>query len=128
MTRRLDALAAALDCRDHETEGPLPPGFRIFCPACPAGWAYARARYKFCGRGALIHDIGKIGVPDSVLHKNGPLTGSEWEVMQKHPQAGWEMLQNIPYLHEEVQLGANPSGAMGRHGLPLGLGRVRRFP
>jgi response regulator RpfG family c-di-GMP phosphodiesterase len=49
-------------------------------------------------RGALLHDIGKISIPDAILHKEGPLSETEWEVMKLHPVFGYELLSGIPYL------------------------------
>lgn len=49
-------------------------------------------------RGVLLHDIGKLGIPDSILLKKGPLTHEEMDVMRKHPMYAYEMLRNIPYL------------------------------
>lgn len=51
-------------------------------------------------RGALLHDIGKIGVPDAILRKPGPLTPDEWVEMEKHPELGHAMLANIDFLAE----------------------------
>ena len=48
--------------------------------------------------GALLHDIGKIGVRDRVLLKPGPLTGEEWGEMKRHPELGWALLQRVDYL------------------------------
>jgi len=50
------------------------------------------------GRGALLHDIGKIGIPDSVLLKPEKLTSSEWTQMRKHPEIGYGMIRNIEFL------------------------------
>ena len=49
-------------------------------------------------RGALLHDIGKMGIPDSILNKTGPLVSDEWVIMKKHPQLAYDMLYPIPYL------------------------------
>lgn len=49
-------------------------------------------------RGVLLHDIGKLGIPDAILLKRGPLTHEEMDVMRKHPMYAYEMLRNIPYL------------------------------
>ena len=48
--------------------------------------------------GALLHDIGKIGVRDRVLLKPGPLTADEWTEMKRHPELGWSLLQRVDYL------------------------------
>jgi len=55
-------------------------------------------------RGALLHDIGKIGVPDSILLKPGPLTDEEWLLMRKHPQSAFDMLQPIAYLRPALDI------------------------
>jgi PAS domain S-box-containing protein/putative nucleotidyltransferase with HDIG domain len=55
-------------------------------------------------RGALLHDIGKIGIPDSILLKPGPLTDEEWTVMRKHPQYAFDMLQPIAYLRPALDI------------------------
>jgi putative nucleotidyltransferase with HDIG domain len=55
-------------------------------------------------RGALLHDIGKMGVPDNILLKEGKLTEKEWELMRQHPQFAYEMLQPINYLRESLDI------------------------
>ncbi len=55
-------------------------------------------------RGALLHDIGKMGVPDSILLKPGPLTNEEWVVMKKHPTYAYELLSSIPYLRPALEI------------------------
>jgi len=55
-------------------------------------------------RGALLHDIGKMGVPDEVLRKPGPLTDEEWVIMRKHPQFAYDMLSPIGYLHRALDI------------------------
>lgn len=99
----LDALAAALDLRDRETEG---HSRRVVeYTARLARQINLPATYiTEIRRGALIHDIGKIGVPDAVLHKPGPLDVEERKIIERHPQAGYEMLLGIPYLQEEIKI------------------------
>ncbi len=80
-------------------------------------------------RGSLLHDIGKIGVPDRVLLKEGALTSEEWRQMQEHPQLGWDLLQTVDYLrvassvvlhhHERWDGTGYPSGLSGE-GISIG--------
>jgi len=79
-------------------------------------------------RGALLHDIGKMGVPDHILFKLGPLTDDEWEVMRQHPVLAYNLLSPIPYLqlaldipychHEKWDGTGYPRGLSG-HEIPL---------
>jgi HD-GYP domain-containing protein (c-di-GMP phosphodiesterase class II) len=78
--------------------------------------------------GGLLHDIGKMGVPDSILLKPGPLTDEEWVIMKRHPALAFEMLSpinylqaalDIPYCHHEKWDGSGyPRGLKGE-GIPL---------
>jgi len=54
--------------------------------------------------GALLHDIGKIGIPDAVLLKNGPLSASEWSIMRSHPERGYAILSRLPFLAEAARI------------------------
>jgi HD-GYP domain-containing protein (c-di-GMP phosphodiesterase class II) len=55
-------------------------------------------------RGAILHDIGKMGIPDQILLKPGPLTADEWRVMRLHPTLGYEMLSHIPFLRPALDI------------------------
>jgi len=78
---------------------------------------------------ALLHDIGKVGIPDSVLNKPDRLTEDEFKTMRKHPEFGWSVLRVLPGLervslfvlhhHERVDGKGYPAGLQGRH-IPLG--------
>ncbi len=55
-------------------------------------------------RGAILHDIGKMGIPDSIMLKPGPLTDEEWVIMRKHPQVAYDMLSPITYLRQALDI------------------------
>jgi putative nucleotidyltransferase with HDIG domain len=116
----LEALTMALDLRDRETEG---HSRRVveYTALLARRLGLDEAIIGDIRRGALIHDIGKIGVPDAVLHKPGPLNPEERKIIEKHPQAGYEMLLGIPYLKEEIKIVLAHQEKWDGTGYPLGL-------
>ncbi|MEO8012196.1 MAG: HD domain-containing phosphohydrolase [Dokdonella sp.] len=126
--RFAEALAAAIDLREHGTGQ---HSLRVAChtlvlarcfisdPACLRDIYY----------GALLHDIGKIGVPDAVLLKQGPLDQAEWTLMRTHPEAGRRILAHLPVFaaaaqivlcHEEHYDGSGYPSGLGTNNIPLG--------
>ena len=93
----LAALAAALETRDHETEGHSERVTR-YSHALGEALGLSGDEMSALERGALLHDIGKIGVPDAVLRKPGPLLSHEWEQMRQHPETGSGMVGKIAFL------------------------------
>ncbi len=99
----LEGWARALDQRDCETEGhsrrvasiAVEMAKRMNIPA---------EHHIHIWRGALLHDIGKLSVPDSILLKPGPLTAEEWQIMKLHPIYGYEWLHQIEYLHPALAI------------------------
>ncbi len=71
--------------------------------------------------GALLHDIGKIAVPDSILLKRGPLTETEWDVMRSHPQRGRAILESIPFVAGAVEIVFAHEERFDGTGYPRGL-------
>lgn len=65
---------------------------------------YNAKQLKILERGSLLHDIGKIGISDTILHKPGPLTEKEWEIMRLHPDIGARIVEGIPFLEETIPL------------------------
>jgi HD-GYP domain-containing protein (c-di-GMP phosphodiesterase class II) len=72
-------------------------------------------------RGALLHDIGKMALPDSILFKPGPLNDSEWELMRMHPIYAKEMLEDIPYLKNALTIPYCHHERWDGKGYPQGL-------
>ncbi|HEY3083625.1 MAG TPA: HD-GYP domain-containing protein [Chloroflexota bacterium] len=91
------ALVGLLDIRDQETEG---HSQRVAALSAAIGGALDLSADDLAElhRGALLHDIGKVGVPDAVLRKAGPLTAAEWAEMRRHPEMGHRILRGIPSL------------------------------
>lgn len=106
-SQTLAALSAALDARDRETEGHsrrVTAYALLLADALQIRDAATREAIEW---GALLHDVGKIGVPDAILHKPAALNEQEWGVMRRHPEIGYEILQSIPFLQ--------PAFAIVRH-------------
>jgi putative nucleotidyltransferase with HDIG domain len=124
----LEALAAALDAREHETQAHS-RRVREYAVTLAQCLGLSAAQLIDIGRGALLHDVGKIGVPDSILLKPGKLTPDEWIQMKRHPQVGYEILRGIKFLdsaadivlaHQERWDGRGyPNGLVGTE-IPLG--------
>jgi putative nucleotidyltransferase with HDIG domain len=99
----LQGWARALELRDKETEG---HSRRV----AEMTLALARAvgvpeeELQDIYRGALLHDIGKMPIPDRILLKNGPLTDEEWELMRQHPETARQLLNNIPFLQRALEI------------------------
>lgn len=72
-------------------------------------------------RGALLHDIGKMGIPDSILLKPGPLTPEEWETMRLHPIYAYQLLSTISYLHSALDIPLYHHEHWDGSGYPRGL-------
>ena len=124
----LEALGAALDLRDTETAGHS-RRVSLYCLEIARAMGCTNEQLKTIARGAYLHDIGKIGIPDSILLKQGKLTPEEMMIMQTHVRIGYELLSRIPFLsaaaeivlaHQERYDGAGyPQGLLGE-GITLG--------
>jgi len=123
----LEGWSRALDMRDRETEGHTQRVAELTVRLAQA-LGVSEAEVVHVRRGALLHDIGKMGIPDSVLLKPGPLTDAEWEIMRRHPIYAYELLSpiaylrpalDIPYCHHEKWDGTGyPRGLRGEQ-IPL---------
>jgi HD-GYP domain-containing protein (c-di-GMP phosphodiesterase class II)/putative methionine-R-sulfoxide reductase with GAF domain len=116
--RTLTALMSALDARDRETEGHSTRVSRLSCLIGEA-LGLTEQQLKALERGALLHDIGKIGISDTILHKPGKLTEDEWRTMRIHPDIGERIVEGIPFLqviryhHERWNGSGYPLGLQG---------------
>jgi putative nucleotidyltransferase with HDIG domain len=123
----IEGWSRALDMRDRETEGHT---IRV------TDMTLHLARMMGVGeeelvhvrRGALLHDIGKMGIPDNILLKPGPLTDEEWVIMRRHPEYAYEMLSlvnylrpalPIPYCHHEKWDGTGYPRGLREEAIPL---------
>jgi response regulator RpfG family c-di-GMP phosphodiesterase len=115
----LEALVAALDQRGAEkvhsrkvTAWSLRLGHQL---------GLDRVELAVVEQGAIIHDIGKIGIPDSVLRKNGDLTAEEWAQLKRHPELGYRMLAAVPSLERARRIVLQHHERWDGSGYPLGL-------
>jgi putative nucleotidyltransferase with HDIG domain len=116
----LKALMSALDARDRETEG---HSMRVSRLACLLGEKIGLTsdQLKALERGALLHDIGKIGISDTILHKPGKLTDDEWKIMHLHPDIGSRIVERIPFLQESMSVVRYHHERWDGSGYPLGI-------
>ncbi|MEI8306753.1 MAG: HD domain-containing phosphohydrolase [Chloroflexales bacterium] len=99
----LEGWSRALDLRDHETEGHSRRVTEMTVRLAQA-MNIDNDKIEHIRRGALLHDIGKMGVPDAVLLKPGPLNDEEWTIMRRHPSMAYELLTPITYLHDALEI------------------------
>jgi response regulator RpfG family c-di-GMP phosphodiesterase len=124
----LETLGAALDSRDVGTES---HSRRVHGYALATAKVYgvAEDQMEDLAHGVLLHDIGKIGIPDAILLKPGPLTPDEWTIMRTHPEIGRRLIEKVPFLrnavpvvychHEKWDGTGYPQGLRGEE-IPLG--------
>ena len=116
----LEGMVLALDLREQET------GYHSYRVT---EYALKLARYlnlsneelSIIVKGALLHDIGKIGIPDAILLKKEKLTTSEWEIMKTHPQLGYNILKKINFLEESAKIVLTHHERYDGKGYPNGI-------
>jgi len=121
-------LCAALDLRDQATKG---HSLRVARLAVAVGeqMDLPEETLTHLEQAAMLHDLSKVGLPDVILDKSGPLDEEEWEEIQKHPEIAYQIVRDIPFLqrageiilhhHERFDGGGYPRGLMGEE-IPLG--------
>jgi putative nucleotidyltransferase with HDIG domain len=116
----LEGWSRALDLRDKETEGHTQRVTDLTLRLARA-MGVSEAELVPIRRGALLHDIGKMGIPDSILFKHGTLSPDEWEVMQRHPVYAYELLSPIAYLRSALDIPYGHHEKWDGTGYPRGL-------
>lgn len=99
----IEGWSAALDLRDKETEGHTQRVTEITIRLAKR-MGFPKPDLAHIRRGALLHDIGKMGVPDHILLKPDKLTDEEWAIMRKHPELAYHLLSPIQYLQEALDI------------------------
>jgi response regulator RpfG family c-di-GMP phosphodiesterase len=113
------ALVAALDAREHEVSNHSQRVVR-YTLAIAKRLGLPEQDLPDIGRGALLHDIGKIGIPDAILLKPGKLTEEEWVEMRRHPVIGFEILKAIPFLGIPAEIVLSHQERYDGRGYPRG--------
>lgn len=116
----LEALGNALDLKDAETEG---HSKRVTAYTLALGRAVGlpEPQLRVVGRGAFLHDIGKMAIPDAILRKPAKLTPEERAVMRSHAELGYQMIRKIPYLQEPAEIVYSHQEHFDGSGYPRGL-------
>jgi PAS domain S-box-containing protein len=116
----IEGWSRAMDLRDRETEGHTQRVTRLTLDLARA-MGVEEGRLVHVRRGALLHDIGKLGVPDNILFKSGELTPEECEIMKKHTEFAYDMLSSIHYLKPALNIPYFHHERWDGSGYPLGL-------
>jgi response regulator RpfG family c-di-GMP phosphodiesterase len=116
----LEALGSAIDTRDLGTHAHS-RRVRGYSIAIARAHGVPDIDLRDIEHGVLLHDIGKIGIPDAILLKPGPLTPAEWKVMRTHPDIGRQMLEKIPFLRGAVPIVYHHHERWDGAGYPLAL-------
>ncbi len=116
----LEALGDALDLKDAETEGHS-KRVTAYTIAVARQLRLSRDTIKVIARGAFLHDIGKMAIPDEILRKPGKLTAAEIEIMQEHCSRGYQILRKIPFLADAADIVHAHQERFDGSGYPRGL-------
>jgi putative nucleotidyltransferase with HDIG domain len=116
----LFGLVSALDLREHNTRLHS-QRVREYTELLAERVGVDEKARREIGLGALLHDVGKIAVPDQILLKGGKLTGDEWREMRKHPEAGYQILASIGFLKNSAELVRSHHERYDGTGYPRGL-------
>jgi response regulator RpfG family c-di-GMP phosphodiesterase len=116
----LEALGSAIDTRDVGTHAHS-RRVRGYSLAIARAHHVPESALRDIEHGVLLHDIGKIGIPDAILLKPGALTPAEWKIMRRHPEIGRQVVEKIPFLRGAVPIVYHHHERWDGTGYPLGL-------
>ncbi|MGA3315939.1 MAG: HD domain-containing phosphohydrolase [Candidatus Korobacteraceae bacterium] len=116
----LEALGDALDLKDAETEGHS-KRVTAFTIAIARAMELPHDNIRVIARGAFLHDVGKMAIPDAILRKPGRLSPEEQEIMRHHAQLGYQILHRIPFLREAADIVYSHQECFDGSGYPRGL-------
>jgi putative nucleotidyltransferase with HDIG domain len=116
----LEALGGALDLKDAETEGHS-RRVTAFTIAIAKAMGVSSEHIHVIARGAFLHDIGKMAIPEAILRKPAKLTPEEAEIMREHCYQGFQLLKNIPFLTEAASIVYAHQEKYDGTGYPRGL-------
>jgi len=122
----LEALGDALDLKDAETEGHS-KRVTAFTIAIARAMDLPQERVRIIARGAFLHDVGKMAIPDAILRKPGRLSLQEQSIMREHAHLGYQLLRNIPFLQEAAEIVYSHQERFDGSGYPRGL-RADQIP
>ncbi|MEA4906112.1 MAG: GAF domain-containing protein [Anaerolineaceae bacterium] len=117
----LEGWARALELRDQETEGHSQRVALLTLRLAAAAGITDAGQLAHVRRGALLHDIGKMGIPDNVLLKPGPLDEQDWKIMRRHPVYAFDLLSRIAYLQPALDIPYCHHEKWDGSGYPRGL-------
>ena len=116
----LEALGDALDLKDAETEGHS-RRVTAFTIAIARAMKLPQDQVRVIARGAFLHDVGKMAIPDAILRKPGRLSSEEQAIMRQHALLGYQLLRNIPFLHDPANIVYSHQERFDGTGYPRGL-------
>lgn len=117
----IEGWSKALDLRDHETEGHTQRVTDTMVKLAENTGKFDEEELLNIRWGALLHDIGKVGVPDHILQKPADLTREEWVIMKKHPEFAFDLLAPIDYLRKALDIPRFHHEWWNGNGYPYGL-------
>lgn len=116
----LEGWSRALEIRDRETQGHTKRVTDLTLRIAKQ-MGFNEEQLTHIHRGVLLHDIGKLGIPDDILHKSGPLTEKEWQIMRLHPQIAFNLIYPIEYLRPALNIPRHHHEKWDGSGYPDGL-------